>query len=82
MLSDKIKMLSREEAELLRADKLPKKHRNSSGLYLTSENGQYTAYDYSERQSWSDFFESAESAPEGFIKEFDSPLDAIDWLLR
>ena len=82
MLSEKIKILSSEEAELLTADKLPKKHRNSSGLYLTCEDGHYIAYDYSERQSWSDFFESTESAPEGFSKEFSSPLDAINWLLR
>ena len=82
MLSEKIKILSREEAELLVADKLPKKQRNSTGLYLTCESGHYTAYDYSERQSWSEYFGSTKSAPEGFMKEFSSPLDAIDWLLR
>ena len=82
MLSDKIKMLSVAEAELLKVDKLPKKQQNSTGLYLTCEGGHYIAYDYTERQSWRDFFESAKSAPEGFIKEFSNPLDAIDWLLR
>ena len=82
MLSEQIKILSREEGELLKADKLTKKSRNSTGLYLTCEDGHYTAYDYSERQSWNDYFGSSKNAPEGFIKEFSNPLDAIDWLLK
>ena len=81
MLSEQIKILSREESELLKADKLTKKSRNSTGLYLVCEEGHYTAYDYSERQSWSDYFGSSKNAPEGFIKEFSNPLEAIDWLL-
>ncbi len=82
MLSEQIKILSCEEAELLKADKLPKKSRNSTGLYLTIESGKYTAYDYSERQSWSEYFGSIKNAPEGWSKDFNNPLDAIDWLLR
>ena len=81
MLSEKIKLLSLEEAELLKADKLTKKQRNSTGLYMTCDGGHYTAYDYSERQSWSEYFGSTKGAPEGYSKEFSSPLDAIDWLL-
>ena len=30
---------------------------------------------------WSECFGSMDSAPEGYSKEFSSPLDAIDWLL-
>ena len=82
MLSEQIKILSSEEAEMLKADKLTRKHRNGTGLYMTCKDGHYTAYDYSERQSWSEYFGSKENAPEGWIKEFDNPLDAIDWLLR
>ena len=82
MLRDQIKILSREEAELLVADKLPKKRRNSTGLYMTCEPEKYTAYEYSYRQSWIENFGKSEQTPEGFIKEFSSPLDAIDWLLN
>ena len=82
MLSEQIKILSREEGELLKADKLTKKSRNSTGLYLTIEGGSYTAYDYAERQSWVEYFGSEKDAPEGWSKEFDNPLDAIDWLLK
>jgi hypothetical protein len=67
---------------MLKTDKLTKKHRNDTGLYLTCNDGHYTAYDYAERQSWSEYFGSKKHAPEGWIKEFDNPLDAIDWLLR
>ena len=82
MLSEQIKLLSSDESELLKADRLPKSRRNSTGLYLTCEDGHYTAYDYSERQSWSDYFGSIKNAPEGYSKEFSSPLKAIDWLLK
>ena len=51
MLSEQIKILSREEGELLKADKLTKKNRNSTGLYLTCEDGHYTAY-VMERLFW------------------------------
>ena len=81
MLSEQIKILSREEGELLKSDKLTKKSRNNTGLYLTIEGGCYTAYDYAERQSWVELFGSEKSAPEGWSKDFDNPLDAIDWLL-
>ena len=50
MLREQIKILSREEGELLKADKLTKKSRNSTGLYLTIDGEKYTAYDYVERQ--------------------------------
>ena len=82
MLSEQIKILSREEAELLKADKLSKKRRNATGLYLVCEPGKHTALDFSERQSWSDCFGSMKNAPEGWAKDFTNPLDAIDWLLR
>ena len=80
MLSEQIKILSREESELLKADRLPKSRRNKTGLYLHVENGIYTAYDYSERQNWEEYFGSEKNAPEGWSKEFDNPLEAIDWL--
>jgi hypothetical protein len=82
MLKEQIKILSKADAELLRADKLSKRYRNQTGYYLTIESGKYTAYDYSERQSWKEYFGSYENAPEGWSKEFDNPLDAIDWLLK
>ena len=82
MLSEQIKILSREEVELLKADKLTKKSRNNTGLYLMIEGGSYTAYDYAERQSWEEYFGSEKGAPEGWSKEFNNPLDAIDWLLK
>ena len=80
MLSEQIKLLSSDESELLKADRLPKSRRNSTGLYLTCEDGHYTAYDYSERQSWVEYFGREKTAPEGWSKEFSNPLDAIDWL--
>lgn len=82
MLSEQIKILSREEGELLKADKLTKKSRNNTGLYLTIDGGCYTAYDYASRQNWTEYFGSEKGAPEGWSKEFDNPLDAIDWLLK
>ena len=82
MLRDEIQILSVEDAELLKADKLSKRRKKDSGLYLTIEDGRYTCYDYSERQKWQEYFGNVENAPEGWEKEFDNPLDAIDWLLR
>lgn len=81
MLKDEIKILSPEESELLKADKLSRKHMNETGLYLLCEGGKYEAYDYGERESWSEYFGSYENAPTGWSKEFSNPLDAIDWLL-
>ena len=52
LLSEQIKLLSEDEGTLLKADKLPKKHRISTGLYLLCEMRKYIAYDYSERQAW------------------------------
>ena len=80
-LREQIKILSRKESELLKADRLPKKHENRTGLYLLCEDGHYTAFDYGERQSWREMFGSVEGAPSGWSKEFSNPLDAIDWLL-
>ena len=80
-LHEQIKLLSRKESELLKADRLPKKQETKTGLYLVCEDGRYTALDYGERQSWREMFGSVESAPEGWSKDFTNPLDAIDWLL-
>ena len=80
-LSEQIKIISREESQLLEADKLSKNLRIETGLYLVCENGSYTAFDFSERQSWIDYFGTKKDAPQGWSKEFPDPLDAIDWLL-
>ena len=80
-LSKEIKLISREEAELLNADKLSKHQRIETGYYLLCDDGSYTAFDWSERQGWLEMFGKAK-APRGHKKEFDSPLKAIDWLLE
>ena len=80
-LSEQIKIISREESRLLESDKLSKNLCIETGLYLVCENGSYTAFDFSERQSWIDYFGTKKDAPQGWSKEFPDPLDAIDWLL-
>ena len=80
-LSEEIKILSPEECELLRADKLVKSRRNRTELYLICESGKYTAFDYADRQAWIELF-GKEAAPVGHEKKFDNPLRAIDWLLE
>ena len=80
-LKEQIKILTRKESELLKVDKLPKKQQTKTGLYLVCEDGRYTGFDYSDRQAWQEMFGSVEGAPEGWSKDFDNPLDAIDWLL-
>ena len=81
-LKEQIRILSVEEAELLKADKLPKRLRIATGLYLICSEGKYTGYDYSERQSWIESFGNKSNAQEGWSKEFDDPLSAIDWLFE
>ena len=78
-LSNEIKLLTLEEAEALRCDKLPHSKVNDKGFYLNCENESYTAFDYSERQFWLEFI-GQEGAPEGYEKEFSDPLSAVDWL--
>lgn len=80
-LREQIKLLSRNESELLKADRLPKKQQMKTGLYLVCGDGRYTALDYAERQAWRETFGGTENAPEGWSKDFTNPLDAIDWLL-
>ena len=80
-LKEQIGLLTLEESELLKADKLPKKRWNATGLYLVCEPEHYVALDYSERQSWRGYFGNDKNAPSGHIKDFSNPLDAIDWLL-
>ena len=80
-LKEQIRMLTRKESELLKADKLPKKQQIKTGLYLVCEDGCYTGFDYGDRQAWQEMFGGVESAPEGWSKDFTNPLDAIDWLL-
>ena len=80
-LKEQIKLLSQKESELLKADKLPKRLENCTGLFLVCEGERYIALDYGERLSWLEMFGGTENAPKGWIKEFSSPLDAIDWLL-
>ncbi|MBR1438254.1 MAG: hypothetical protein IJ587_06920 [Synergistaceae bacterium] len=81
-LKEQIRMLTTQEAELLKKDKLPKRLKNATGLYLTCDGKRYTGYDYSERQAWIESFETQSNAPKGWSKEFSNPLDAIDWLFE
>ena len=81
LLKEQIKLLNKSESELLIAGKLPKRQENQKGLYLLCEEGRYTAFDYTDRQSWQEMFGNNTNAPEGWSKEFPNPLDAIDWLL-
>ncbi len=81
-LSSQISLLSSQEGELLSVDKLSKNRQNKTGLYLVCEPNKYTAYDYSDRQSWIEYFNDDKNAPEGFSKQFKNPLSAIDWLLE
>ena len=92
-LKEQIRMLTTQEAELLKKDKLPKRLKNATdildnylfddkGLYLTCDEKRYTGYDYSERQAWIESFETQSNAPKGWSKEFSNPLDAIDWLFE
>lgn len=81
-LKEQIRILSAEEAELLKADKLPKRLKIATGLYLVCSEGKYTGYDYAERQSWIESFGNKSKAQEGWSKEFDDPLNAIDWLFE
>ena len=80
-LREKIKIISRKESELLKADKLSKNSYINTGLYLVCEPERYLALDFSERQSWSEYFGSKKDAPQGWVQEFPEPLSAIDWLL-
>ena len=79
LLSEQIKIISPEEGKLLEADKLSKNRQISTGLYLVCNINNYTAYDYSDRQYWIEYYGSS-NAPEGWSKEFCEPLSAIDWL--
>ena len=81
LLSEQIKIISKEESQLLKSDKLSKNRRINTGLYLVCEADNYIALDFSERQSWSDYFGNKKDAPQGWDKEFSDPLSAIDWLL-
>ena len=81
-LKEQIRMLTTQEAELLKKDKLPNRLKNATGLYLTCDGKRYTGYDYSERQAWIESFETQSNAPKGWSKEFSNPLDAIDWLFE
>ena len=81
-LKEQIRILTRKESELLRADKLSKNRYISTGLYLVCEPKKYLALDFSERQSWSEYFGSYKDAPQGWYEEFPDPLSAIDWLLN
>ena len=80
-ISEQITVISEEEAELLKADKFS---RESTGLFLVCppEKNTYRALDYKERLSWIDFFGKVDHAPRGYEKEFNNPLEAIDWLLQ
>ena len=80
-LSEQIRIISKEESQLLKSDKLSKNRRISTGLYLVCEPDSYIALDFSDRQSWSDYFGNKKDAPQGWIKKFPDPLSAIDWLL-
>ena len=80
-LSEKIAILSVEEGDLLKADRLSSNRRNHTGLYLVCEPEHYVAFDFSDRQSWCDYFGSMKDAPQGWSKDFINPLDAIDWLI-
>ena len=80
-LREKIKIISRKESELLKADKLSKNSYINTGLYLVCEPEHYLALDFSERQSWSEYFGSKKDTPQGWSKDFSDPLSAIDWLL-
>ena len=80
-LSEQIRIISRKDSELLKADKLSKKHYISTGLYLVCEPEKYLALDFSDRQSWCEYFGNDKDAPQGWSKEFSDPLSAIDWLL-
>ena len=81
-LSEEVRLLSEEESQMLIADKLPKSKRIKSGLYLVCRTANsYTALDYGDRQNWQECFgEDTGSSPEGWVKDFKSPLRAIDWL--
>lgn len=81
LLSEQIKIISKEESELLKADKLSKSRRMKTGLYLVCNPDNYIALDFSDRHSWIDYFGEKENAPQGWSREFSNPLKAIDWLL-
>ena len=87
-LRSKIKILTSKQCSLLINGKLHKKHRIQSGLYLAQEdNGLYIACDYSIPERClqiyglsGDFIYSQDNG-EGFVEEFNNPLDAVDYLL-
>ena len=80
-LINQINLLSPEEGELLSVDRLSKNRQNRTDLYLVCEPNKYTAFDYSDRQSWVEYF-GDEKAPKGYSEQFKNPLSAIDWLLE
>ena len=81
LLTEQIKIITIEESELLQADKLSKNLRIDTGLYLVCEPNRYIALDFSEHQSWIEYFKDKKNAPQGWVKEFPDPLSAVDWLL-
>ena len=80
-LSEQIKIISKEESELLKADKLSKSRRIKTDLYLVCNSDNYIALDFSDRLSWIDQFKTKKGASQGWVEEFSNPLEAIDWLL-
>ena len=86
LLRDRISIITSEQCSLLIDGALPMEQRNREGLYLViNPNGVYVACDYSRQARWIEgnggLPEDAYSMPEGWVEEFNTPLEAIDWLL-
>ena len=80
-----ISFITSNQCSLLIEGRLPKKFRNSSGLYVIHNSQGYVACDYSDQANClRDYGEPQKLSdlPEGWVEDFSSLKQAVKWLLR
>ena len=80
-----ISFITSNQCTLLIEGRLPKKFRNSSGLYVVRSEQGYVACDYSDQADWLRYYgepQKPSDLPEGWVEDFTSLKQAVKWLLR
>ena len=80
-----ISFITSNQCKLLIEGRLPKKFRNSSGLYVVRNAQGYVACDYSDQADWLRYYgepQKPSDLPEGWVEDFSSLKQAVKWLLR